>query len=384
MKKNVFLLIPFCACLATSCIKDEPLNSECDIEVCKVHHDAPDAIFYAVSDTLQSVSSADTVITFFTRSNIHPEDLSKMRVTFALTPGATITPANGSAQDFSQGDVVYTVKSEDNLWHRVYKVRFVPMAILNPIFDFETVELEQPRERYYNWFAFDQDNVRQELWATGNSGFALSRSSAKPHEYPSVMLEKGVSGKGVKLQTCETGGLGAMVNMRIAAGNLFLGSFDTQNALKDAMKATCFGVPVNQKPLRFTGYYKFQPGENFQDRYGIEVPGKVDAPDAYAVLYKNTDENGQPVTLYGDDVLTHENIVAIARVPEFKVTGVADTCAWEHFDLPLEYRQNLDVTRLRNFGYNLTVVFTSSIEGATFCGAVGSTLLVDESTIIYE
>lgn len=384
MKKNVFLLIPFCACLATSCIKDEPLNSECDIEVCKVHHDAPDAIFYAVSDTLQSVSSADTVITFFTRSNIHPEDLSKMRVTFALTPGATITPANGSAQDFSQGDVVYTVKSEDNLWHRVYKVRFVPMAILNPIFDFETVELEQPRERYYNWFAFDQDNVRQELWATGNSGFALSRSSAKPHEYPSVMLEKGVSGKGVKLETCSTGAFGAMVNMRIAAGNLFLGSFDTQNALKDAMKATCFGVPVNQKPLRFTGYYKFQPGENFQDRYGIEVPGKVDAPDAYAVLYKNTDENGQPVTLYGDDVLTHENIVAIARVPEFKVTGVADTCAWEHFDLPLEYRQNLDVTRLRNFGYNLTVVFTSSIEGATFCGAVGSTLLVDESTIIYE
>lgn len=384
MKKNVFLLISFCACLATSCIKDEPLNSECDIEVCKVHHDAPDAIFYAVSDTLQSVSSADTVITFFTRSNIHPEDLSKMRVTFALTPGATITPANGSAQDFSQGDVVYTVKSEDNLWHRVYKVRFVPMAILNPIFDFETVELEQPRERYYNWFAFDQDNVRQELWATGNSGFALSRSSAKPHEYPSVMLEKGVSGKGVKLETCSTGAFGAMVNMRIAAGNLFLGSFDTQNALKDAMKATCFGVPVNQKPLRFTGYYKFQPGEKFQDRYGIEVPGKVDAPDAYAVLYKNTDENGQPVTLYGDDVLTHENIVAIARVPEFKVTGVADTCAWEHFDLPLEYRQNLDVTRLRNFGYNLTVVFTSSIEGATFCGAVGSTLLVDESTIIYE
>lgn len=312
MKKNVFLLIPFCACLATSCIKDEPLNSECDIEVCKVHHDAPDAIFYAVSDTLQSVSSADTVITFFTRSNIHPEDLSKMRVTFALTPGATITPANGSAQDFSQGDVVYTVKSEDNLWHRVYKVRFVPMAILNPIFDFETVELEQPRERYYNWFAFDQDNVRQELWATGNSGFALSRSSAKPHEYPSVMLEKGVSGKGVKLETCSTGAFGAMVNMRIAAGNLFLGSFDTQNALKDAMKATCFGVPVNQKPLRFTGYYKFQPGEKFQDRYGIEVPGKVDAPDAYAVLYKNTDENGQPVTLYGDDVLTHENIVAIA------------------------------------------------------------------------
>lgn len=376
--------MPFCALLATSCIKDEPLNSECDIEVCKVHHEASDTIFYALSDTLQKISSVDTVINFYTRSRINPQDLSQVRVTFDLTPGATITPASGSVQDFSQGGVVYTVVSEDKLWSRTYKVRFLPRAVLNPDFDFENVELEQPRERFYIWFAYDQNQKRQDLWATGNSGFALSRSSAKPHEYPSVMLEQGVSGKGVKLETCSTGAFGAMVNMRIAAGNLFLGSFDTQNALTDAMKATRFGVPVNRKPVRFTGYYKFQPGEKFQDRYGIEVPGRVDAPDAYAVLYKNTDENGLPVTLYGDDVLTHKNIVAIARVPEFKVTGISDTSNWEYFDLPLEYKQELDMVRLSNLGYNLAVVFTSSIEGATFCGAVGSTLLIDESAIIYE
>ena len=376
--------MPFCALLATSCIKDEPLNSECDIEVCRVHHEASDTIFYALSDTLQKVSSVDTVINFYTRSRINPQDLSQVRVTFDLTPGATITPASGSVQDFSQGGVVYTVVSEDKLWSRTYKVRFLPRAVLNPDFDFENVELEQPRERFYIWFAYDQNQKRQDLWATGNSGFALSRSSAKPHEYPSVMLEQGVSGKGVKLETCSTGAFGAMVNMRIAAGNLFLGSFDTQNALKDAMKATRFGVPVNRKPVRFTGYYKFQPGEVFKDRYGIEVPGRVDAPDAYAVLYKNTDENGLPVTLYGDDVLTHKNIVAIARVPEFKVTGISDTSNWEYFDLPLEYKQELDMVRLSNLGYNLAVVFTSSIEGATFCGAVGSTLLIDESAIIYE
>lgn len=376
--------MPFCALLATSCIKDEPLNSECDIEVCKVHHEASDTIFYALSDTLQKVSSVDTVINFYTRSRINPQDLSQVRVTFDLTPGATITPANGSVQDFSQGGVVYTVVSEDKLWSRTYKVRFVPRAVLNPDFDFENVELEQPRERFYIWFAYDQNQKRQDLWATGNSGFALSRSSAKPHEYPSVMLEQGVSGKGVKLETCSTGQFGESVKMPIAAGNLFLGSFDVQKALFDPMKATRFGVPVNRKPVRFTGYYKFQPGEVFKDRYDQAVPGRVDAPDAYAVLYKNTDENGLPVTLYGDDVLTHKNIVAIARVPEFKVTGISDTSNWEYFDLPLEYKQELDMVRLSNLGYNLAVVFTSSIEGATFCGAVGSTLLIDESAIIYE
>lgn len=384
MKKNVFLLISLFGLLSASCIKDEPLNSECDIEICKVHHNAADTVFYQVSDTLQTVASTDSVIKFFTRSNVRTEDLSQVRVTLAITPGATVTPANGSVQDFSKGDVVYTVVSEDKAWSRRYKVRFVPMAILNPVFDFETVELEQPRERFYQWFAYGRGDVRQELWATGNSGFALSRSSAKPDEYPTVPVEPGVSGKGVKLETCSTGAFGAMVNMRIAAGNLFLGSFDTQNALKDAMKATHFGVPVNQKPVRFTGYYKFQPGEKFQDRYGLEVPDRVDAPDAYAVLYKNTDENGNPVTLYGDDVLTHKNIVAMARVPEFKTTGVAESDAWEYFDLTFDYKQDIDPALLRNFGYNLAVVYTSSIEGATFCGAVGSTLLIDESSIIYE
>lgn len=384
MKKNVFLLISLFGLLSASCIKDEPLNSECDIEICKVHHDAADTVFYLVSDTLQRVSSTDSVIIFSIRPDVRTEDLSKVRVTLALTPGATVTPANGSVQDFSKGDVTYTVVSEDKAWSRTYKVRFIPMTILNPVFDFETVELEQPKERFYQWFAYGRGNVRQDLWTTGNSGFALSRSSAKPDEYPTVPVEHGVRGKGVKLETCSTGAFGAMVNMRIAAGNLFLGSFDTQNALKDAMKATHFGVPVNQKPVRFTGYYKFQPGEKFQDRYGIEVPGRVDAPDAYAVLYKNTDENGHPVTLYGDDVLTHKNIVAIARVPAFKTTGVSDSDAWEPFDLTFDYKQEVDPALLRNFGYNLAVVFTSSIEGATFCGAVGSTLLIDESSIIYE
>lgn len=383
MKKNVFLLISLFGLLSASCIKDEPLNSECDIEICKVHHNAADTVFYQVSDTLQTVASTDSVIKFFTRSDVRAEDLSNVRVTLAITPGATVTPANGSVQDFSKGDVTYTVVSEDKAWSRRYKVRFVPMAILNPVFDFETVELEQ-RGRFYQWFAYGADNKRQDLWTTGNSGFALSRSSAKPYEYPTVPVEHGVRGKGVKLETCSTGKFGEMVNMRIAAGNLFLGSFDTQNALKDAMKATHFGVPVNRKPIRFTGYYKFQPGEKFQDRYGIEVPGRVDAPDAYAVLYKNTDEEGHPVTLYGDDVLTHKNIVALARIPEFKTTGVAESDAWEPFDLAFDYKQDIDPALLRNFGYNLAVVFTSSIEGATFCGAVGSTLLIDESSIIYE
>lgn len=43
-------------------------------------------------------------------------------------------------------------------------------------------------------------------------------------------------GKGAKLETKSTGSFGAGVSMPIAAGNLFIGSFEVGNALKDAMR----------------------------------------------------------------------------------------------------------------------------------------------------
>lgn len=384
MNKLLFALPLGGALLCTSCISEEALNAECDIESCRVEMDDPASVFYVASDTVRRVFSVDTVVTFSIREDADRERLKSLPLWLKLTPGATVQPANGSVQDFSAGDVRYTVTSEDGQWHRDYHVRFLPMPILNPVFDFEDVELEPARGKYYNWFAYGSGHVRQNLWATGNSGFALSRSSARPMEYPTVPWDDALAGKSVKLETCNTGGFGAMVNMRIAAGNLFLGTFDTQNALKDAMAATCFGVPVNRKPVRFKGAYKFMPGQTFQDEKGVAVEGRVDAPDAYAVLYRNTDKNGQPFVLHGDDVLTSPAIVAMARVENFFHTGVEADSPWKYFDLPLVYNEPVDMSLLRNFGYNLAVVFTSSVEGASFRGAVGSTFIVDSAEVVYE
>lgn len=372
------------ALLCTSCIREEALNAECDIEACRVEMQDPTSVFYVASDTVRTVFSVDSVVTFSIREDVGRERLKALPLWLKLTPGATVQPASGSVQDFSAGGVRYTVTSEDGLWHRNYRVRFLPMAILNPVFDFENVEPEPGRGRFYNWYAYGAGHVRQNLWATGNSGFALSRSSAKPMEYPTVPWEDALAGKSVKLETCSTGGFGAMVNMRIAAGNLFLGTFDTQNALKDAMAATCFGVPVNRKPVRFKGAYKFMPGPTFQDNKGVAVEGRTDAPDAYAVLYRNTDKEGKPFVLHGNDVLTSPAIVAMARVENFFHTGIETDSPWKYFDLPLVYNEPVDMSLLRNFGYSLAVVFTSSIEGASFEGAVGSTLIVDSAEIVYE
>ena len=369
----------------TACIQEEPLNSECDIELCSVHLSDPLSIFYKESDTLIPVKSTTQLIEFQVRSQVQIEDLAPMAISFQITPGATITPANGSVQDFSQGPVSYTVQSEDKKWSRTYQVRFVTMPALNPVFDFDHVELEPNKQKYYNWFSLNAAGMRQNFWATGNSGFALSRSSALPDEYPTVPSDTvALSGKAVKLETKNTGSFGAMVKMPIAAGNLFLGTFDTQNALKDPMKATQFGVPFNKKPLSFKGNYKFLPGKEFKNKNGYVYKDSIDAPDAYAVFYENTDANGLPVVLHGDDVLTNKHIVGLARVPHFEITGVSVADPWVYFEIPFEYKKEVDDHKLRNFGYNLTVVFTSSIYGAEFSGAEGSTLIVDDSEIVYE
>ena len=86
-----------------------------------------------------------------------------------------------------------------------------------------------------------------------------------------------------------------MVNMRIAAGNLFIGTFDVANALKDAMAATRFGLPFNKKPLRFEGYYKFKPGEKFQNRKGTIIEDRIDEPDLYAYYIKIRMNTGSPL-----------------------------------------------------------------------------------------
>lgn len=47
-------------------------------------------------------------------------------------------------------------------------------------------------------------------------------------------------------------------------------------------------------------------------------------------------------------------------------------------------RKFIDKEKLRNGKYNIAIVFTSSLEGDHFNGAIGSTLLIDEAELIYH
>ena len=393
MKQSRFIVAALsmsCITTLSSCFKEEPLNAECDIEQAYIHADNKNLLnllFTNPSDTLVNVQSDQTNIEFTMRRFAA---LTKQAPIFRLTPGATISPESGSLQDFSKGPVTYTVTSEDKQWSRTYQVRIKKGQTTMPNeieFEFENAYLSKG---YYNWQENWNGN-KLDIWATGNSGFKMSNSSSKPEEYPTLMIEDGHRGKGVQLTTRRTSGLADAVKKPIAAGNLFIGQFDATDALLgDAMKATKFGHPFSfsAKPAKLEGWYKYQAGEKFTDK-NMKPLDRHDYGTIYAVLYENIDEKGNAVLLYGDNVQTSKQIVALALVGEThddnRKVAIGNTPEWHHFSVDFDYQsygKTIDPVKLKNGGYSLAIVCSSSSDGANFLGAERSTLWIDSFKLI--
>ena len=130
--------------------------------------------------------------------------------------------------------------------------------------------------------------------------------------------------------------------------------------------------------MRVTGYYKYRPGEVFTNKDMEEVPGRTDEASIYAVFYRNKDAQGNEVYLYGNDVLSSPYIVRKAQV-----ASLPPTDEWTRFEMFFE-GSDADEALLTTQGYNMTLVFSSSKDGASFEGAVGSTLYVDEVVVSFD
>ncbi len=372
----LFLLALVLMC--TSCIKDELPNTECDITSAWVEGDEYAENFYEPSQMrLENISTTENELVFTVRSLI---SLPKsMPLYFNITPGATISPANGSPQDFTQGPVTYTVTSQDGSWKREYTVMFKEASLPTFTFSFENYETKESSSNYYHeFYEIDQTGMRQNIWASGNLGAILIKYNSQAEDQPTYSTPDGYKGRGVCLNTQYAGELGKAFGKPIAAGNLFIGRFILENVLIDALKATQFGRPIDRVPVRVTGYYKYQPGSVFTNKEMQEVPGRVDEASIYAVFYRNKDAQGNDVYLYGDDVLSSPYIVRKAQVATLPPTN-----DWTRFEMFFE-GSDADEALLAAQGYNMTLVFSSSKDGASFEGAVGSVLYIDEVAISFD
>ena len=382
MKHPFPLLATSLLCFAfAACIKDELPNSECDIEAVSISVSNPEAVFFRAADTAQAVPSDITEIVFRLRPTVKRLTFAP---TFRLTPGATIQPANGSQHDFAQGPVTYTVTSENGRYHRTYRISFrctSPTDADEVRFDFEHFALDSlgvGTAKYYVW-RDPTDDPAAGGWATGNAGFSMTAWGQPADSFPSVPIAVGYDGHAVRLTTRSTGSLGRMARMPIAAGNLFYGTFDVRSAMQDALSATRFGHPFDRRPIAFTGYYTYRPASPVADRDSRVLPGARDSAAIYAILYRNRDANGRPVTLDGTNIRTSPQIVATADMGFVPPTDV-----WTPFRLTFRYTADLDRQLLAVRGYSLAIVFSSSRRGDRFVGAVGSTLCIDKIRIVCE
>ena len=374
-----FAMLPY----LTGCIADEPLNKECDILSAYVHVQDPDAFFFNASDSVVRLTSTENEVIFKMQPNINlVEQLHTLAPVFDITQGATILPPSGQPQDFTQGPILYTVTSEDGQWSRQYKVS-VKVDHEVRKFDFENPYLV-PRSKtfFYDWVEFDANGDSLKIWASGNPGYSLTNGTSPASDFPTFSSDDGFEGKCARLVTRSTGILGAMFDMPIAAGNLFIGRFDLTNALMNALTSTLFGRPVGYKPIRLEGYYKYQPGplENKIDKPDSPMlPADVaDEGSIYSVFFANRDDDGNEVFLDGTNVMTSERIVALA------VADVQTADQWTKFSVDFDYRADVDPDVLKNRGYSLAVVFSSSTNGDYFVGSVGSELWVDNVRIVTE
>ena len=358
----------------TSCIKDEELNAEADINKCILPAE------FLTKPTIDVYRPFDKDL------NAYPiylpinsgVDITKLAPEFELTPGATIEPASGSTQNFTR-PVRYTVTSQDGQWHRTYCVIAQLQKQLPTDFHFETAKTGG---KYH--IIYEELGDHTLTWGSGNGGYALAVSKAKPNEYPTFLSSNGYRGNCVTMVTRETGSLGALVGMPIASGNLFIGQFDIQNALSKPLEATKFGEPFTHKPISIKGHFRYKAGPKFLEK-GKEVD-KKDMMHIYAVFYEYIPTHEKPMLDGNIQEANYEDprMVALALLENPHETKGEE---WEEFKIDFDYERygkTINMNKLINGDYYLGIVFAASVNGANFAGAPGSTLMIDEMELIYE
>lgn len=373
------LLIPFSLFFFfTSCIQDEAPNSEADILECTVPDLSDD--FRDGPKVIQLSLGSNSVKIWVTPD----AEIGILSPEFKLTSGATIEPASGTPLDFTSPQK-YIVTSENRKYTKEYIVEALPHSSLPPkksyIYSFEHFK---PAEGKLYQIFYEVNGDREDyIWASGNPGFALTQKPTTPAEqYPTASTTDGKVDNGIKLVTRSTGNFGRMAGMPIAAGSIFLGTFDVTNAMTKPLEATRFGLSMKAEPETLKVWYKYQ-GLIYQDKNGND---KMDIPSIYAVLYEPVIIDGEAILLHGDNVWTADNIIMSTKLNEDQIVNSSDINSADYIQASLSFTlrdgKSIDQSKLMNGNYYFTMVFASSDKGKYFEGAVGSTLCVDEVELI--
>lgn len=323
-------------------------------------------------------------VTYYTMPNPTTEQLAALACDMVTTDDASYTARSikpdysdwNNFIDFNSPIILCTVISKDNLAYTEYTIVRADGVALSgdKTYKFDALD----------WNKIDNGSanlnyVEPKDWATSNSGiFSIKTmmpsyySPDKPYVVTQGPKAEAFEAKGmcVKMQTVMTNeaGTGNMVP-KVTAGSTFLGTFET--VLTDVLASTSFGVICKSKVISVKGKYKYTPGTEFWNNKELDKTGKQDKGSAAAVLYEVASYSE---TLNGHDLHTSPKIVASAKFTCEPKTEYTD------FTLTMEYKKSYDASKK----YKLAVVFSSSIDGDKYFGAVGSTMWIDQVVIDVE
>lgn len=284
-------------------------------------------------------------------------DVRRLTPIFEVSSGATTSLRSGQVADFSK-PLRFVVTSQDGATMKSYTVR-------------KAVQDQGLRFDFEEWKSIGSGELAYEqpkgTWSSGNEGVKTSRQVLKrPKYYPLRKTTDAHSGNYAAELTTELVNNTMMVKVRIAAGSLFLGTFNANNIMADPLSGPQFGIPYSGAlPERLQGWYKYQPGADNLDNDGNAL-GKPDECDIYAILYTGS-------VLTAKDVKDNPRIVAKARLKDRGAKG-----EWTKFDEEFVYYREPKPGEELKF----SIVMTSSVNGDSYSGAVGSRLVVDDVEVV--
>lgn len=205
-------------------------------------------------------------------------------------------------------------------------------------------------------------NADTRIWDTANGGTASFGCVPTTPETSDV-----VAGKAARLESTT---VKVAVITKFAAGNIYIGDFIKVSGVGAELD---WGYPYSARPLALHGYYKYMPQaiDNADDPYK-DLKGQMDNCSIKMYLLdwsaKFRINTSKKVFLQDDD----PSIIAMCDF-----TSNVTNAGYVEFTLPLQYRDN------RTPSY-VVVVGAASRLGDYFTGGKGSTLLLDEFSLIFD
>ncbi len=285
-------------------------------------------------------------ISTFAKSEVEVGDIVDLREDLTITVTAEDgTKTIWTVEAFVASSTPQLPNSDFQLWHQVNAGYFEPGE--------------------------DQSST---IWGTGNPGGAiLDKIATTP-----VEIENG--NNAARLVTLDNGFVGQIAGTPITAATIYTGRFDPDNIdLNDPRAAVVLGTLFSGRPKAFKLRYQYRPGVENKDRQGNSL-SYGDELDIYLFLEVRTGNKAKRLATGWFRSGEEKSEMTDLEVP--LVYGPLDSSFPSEL-LPVDGFVPADSLEFA-LPTHLSFLATSSFEGASFAGAVGSELVIDDLELIYE